>query len=73
MKEQTIHCFVLFDKPFTQFECVYLTGEPDVKCTGNLGICFFSSLKGWVIYYQCCQTIRIFNQIKSYSFFFLKF
>lgn len=41
MKEQTIHCFVLFDKPFTQFECVYLTGEPDVKCTENLGICFF--------------------------------
>lgn len=67
MKEHTIHCFVLFDKPFTQFECVYLTGEPDVKCTGNLGICFFILKR--LGYYQCCQTIRIFNQIKSYCFF----
>lgn len=66
MEEQTMLCFVLFDKPFTQFECVYLTGEPHVKCTGNLGICFFILKR--LGYYQCCHTIQIFNQIKSYSF-----
>lgn len=46
--DNTLFCCV-WQAFYPIWMCLFLTGEPDVKCTGNLGICFFSSLKGWVI------------------------